>query len=361
MTIAFDRWTSAEIAGAAAILAATVAAVASFVAAAVNAWSARRLARETARREFRLNIATPYLDLLDRFLILHRDLCELGTIIATTASTMRALLASSQHDALRRAQAALQLQTESLSFRLTEFRDAHRNTGLILLVLSDQNVVDAFLGWTAKNTAVLQALLAGGLTITPEQQQALDSAASDAFKQAVQFRTALEAFIFGDRGLLRRGSYYVWSKARAAMRRIRNATQYSRGHGAPRDPRKVAQEMEMPTLPTDSLYKCKAIGGIVLTLGALYVAFQATATAIHVTTPDGALLRLCTRIYELMMWFCAGTVLIGGGYTWLGFREWRLRIQEPQDELLQIQLHHARLSIAGARHLNEPEVDEVRL
>jgi hypothetical protein len=41
-----------------------------------------------------------------------------------------------------------------------------------------------------------------------------------------------------------------------------------------------------------------------------------------------------------------GAFIIGGLSAGLGFREWRVKIQEPQDELLQIQLDQARMTLA---------------
>jgi hypothetical protein len=91
-----NRWGAVEIAAGATCLAAIVAAVGSFVVAAVNTWSARKLARETARREFRLTVARPYLEFVDRLLNLHRDFVAAGPGTAASVSKAAALLAASE-------------------------------------------------------------------------------------------------------------------------------------------------------------------------------------------------------------------------------------------------------------------------
>jgi hypothetical protein len=47
----------------------------------------------------------------------------------------------------------------------------------------------------------------------------LGHAVSQASDAAVKLRMAIEESIFGNRSWLRRGSYYVWSKARTALRK----------------------------------------------------------------------------------------------------------------------------------------------
>src|SRR5882672_6285662 len=57
---------------------AVLAVVGSLIVSVVNSRSARRLARETARREFQINGVKPYLDLLDRRISLYDDLTTVG-------------------------------------------------------------------------------------------------------------------------------------------------------------------------------------------------------------------------------------------------------------------------------------------
>lgn len=131
--------------------------------------------------------------------------------------------------------------------------------------------------------------------------------------------------------------------------------------------------MEIPTPPTDSLYKFKALAGLILILVPLYLAYrigsditeqlhksslEAVAiqpggvdTARRVALLDTALghvRRSMTESYFLYA-LCALAVILGCSYAKEGFRQWNQKIQGPQDELLQIQLEQARLTLAKSR------------
>lgn len=80
--IDLGRWSAGEIAAGATCLAATVAAVGSFVVAAVNTWSARKLASEAARREFRLSGVTEYLEFLDQRIVFYHEMRNAGPRLA---------------------------------------------------------------------------------------------------------------------------------------------------------------------------------------------------------------------------------------------------------------------------------------
>jgi hypothetical protein len=220
MAIDLSRWSAVEIAAAATCLAATVAAVGSFVVAAVNAWSARRLARETARREFRLTVARPYLEFVDRLIGLHREVLFLPS--ATVASLRKAasLLSSSDQDKGKEEIRAASLRLDEMISRLSEMQEVHRSTGLFAFVLSDQRVLDAYMDWLDKHQAVLEVFVAGKFNASPEQLRKVDQAASKAFNGAVKLRITVEGFIFGNHGWLSRGCYFIWSKARRAVRKV---------------------------------------------------------------------------------------------------------------------------------------------
>ncbi len=107
--------------------------------------------------------------------------------------------------------------------------------------------------------------------------------------------------------------------------------------------------MEIPTPPTDSLYKFMAIGGLVLLLAGFYIFYRASDVYLRVDIHDAALVALARDVYNRVTWLCFGAFIIGGLSAGLGFDKWRIKIQEPQDELLQIQLEQARLALAGAK------------
>src|SRR6202035_5318622 len=111
---------------------------------------------------------------------------------------------------------------------------------------------------------------------------------------------------------------------------------------------KGVHTMDIPTPPTDSLYKFKAISGIVLLLGLLYIGYLAMDVAFHLHPEklDADARHLIANMYGWGGWLFATAILFAYGAMLIGFREWRLKIQEPQDELLQIQLEQARLALA---------------
>jgi hypothetical protein len=167
--------------------------------------------------------------------------------------------------------------------------------------------------------------------------------------------------------------------------------------------------MEIPTPPTDSLYKFKAIGGIILMLAPLYVAYKIDhdirerlnridvevmvekadadfrseinhakeghpqgGTRVTGQTPPNSLAPVTNEAEALeaarkkwaeiearhrhlgrsmkeswfLIPFCLLLTYLGYTYTRDGFREWRKNIQEPQDQLLQIQLEQSSLALA---------------
>jgi hypothetical protein len=169
----------------------------------------------------------------------------------------------------------------------------------------------------------------------------------------------------------------------------------------------------LPTPPTDSLYKFKAISGIVLVIAGFYFQTRVirdvavfserlvTATddgrinrltrlnreLLHliqnlttaspaveeseadkaVSLPNttkrladandarflailaGVLLTLAT-VMQLFLNLCCFAVILGSiGMTARGFQDWYVRVQKPQDELLQIQLEQAGLALLKAK------------
>jgi hypothetical protein len=216
MPLDLSRWSAGEIAAVATCLAAAVAAVASFIVATVSTWSARRLAREAARREFRLTVARPYLEYVDRLIIVHGEFLEAAPDIAASLSRESTLSDSEKEAALK-----LKARLDEMVATLSESKTFHKSAGLMSLVLSDQRVVDLFHAWLVKHSAVVRLVVTDKFSTSLEDRSKMERAASEAFSAAVKFRMAIEESIFGNRGWLRRGSYYVWSKARTAIRKVK--------------------------------------------------------------------------------------------------------------------------------------------
>ena len=111
--------------------------------------------------------------------------------------------------------------------------------------------------------------------------------------------------------------------------------------------------MEIPTPPSDSLYKFKAISGLLFVLGAFFIAYKVLEGAftfrIQIEKLDADTYQILSTAFDWGRWLWVAVILIAGGETWLAFREWRIKIQKPQDELLQIQLEQARLALARSK------------
>jgi hypothetical protein len=219
MPFEISQWSAGEIAA----LAAAVAALASFVVAAVNTWSARRLAMETARREFRLAGAREYLEFVDRLIAVHRAFLDAGPGMVASLTKAADLLTAGDHEKGTQEMQALLLRLSNMASNLAALRDTHKSTGLFAFFLSDRRVRDKYHEWLTSHGEVVRAFVAaGGPTVAPEHLRKLEESASVAFTAAVRLRMAIEEFIFGNRGWLRRGCYYLWSSARTTLRTMRS-------------------------------------------------------------------------------------------------------------------------------------------
>jgi len=217
---------------AATCFAAILAVVGALVVAVVNSRSARRVARETAKREFRLRVVLPYLNFLDRRISLYDDMARVGPGLSSALEKLVALLTSERERAMqepqterrleppRDLQQSMQLLNE-IQTKLGELRTAFSDTGFFAFVLSDEKVLYKTRHWLDTDSAFWEVVLAsGGITAAPEQLRKIKERASEAFKRAVELRIAIEEFIFGNRGWLRRGSYLMWAKSRAAWKKL---------------------------------------------------------------------------------------------------------------------------------------------
>jgi hypothetical protein len=236
MPIDVSKLNASQIVGllavAATCFAAILAVVGALVVAVVNSRSARRVARETAQREFRLNGVRPYLDFLDRRISLYDDMARVGPDLSSALQKLVALLTSEHERAMQEPQTERRLEPprdlqESMQLlneiqtKLGELRTIFRDTGLFAFILSDQKVLYKTHQWLDTDRAFLEVVVAsGGITTAPEQLRKIKECASAAFKRAVELRMAIEEFIFGNRGWLRRGSYLMWAKSRAAWEKL---------------------------------------------------------------------------------------------------------------------------------------------
>lgn len=197
----------------------------------VNSRSARRLAREAAKREFQLNVVKPHLDSLDQRILLYDELINVGPALASALDKLVTMLTarnrSTQDDPqqplgplqvpsdLERAQQRL----SQVQLMLGEARTVFR-TGLFSFILSDHRISYKTHEWLSADGAFWDAaIIAGGITAAPEQLSTLRQRASKALSAAVELRIAIEDHIFGNRGWLRRGIYFIWAKSRTAWRK----------------------------------------------------------------------------------------------------------------------------------------------
>jgi len=175
----------------------------------------------------------PYLDFLDRRISLYDDLIAVGPSLASALDKLVPSLTSVRERAIQEPQdtqgrleppqdlqKSLQLLNE-IRPQLGQLRIVFRDTGLFAFILSDQRVLYKTHNWLDKDRAFFEVVVAsGGITAAPEQLRKLKECASEAFKRAVELRMAIEEFIFGNRGWMRRGSYFMWAKSRAAWRKL---------------------------------------------------------------------------------------------------------------------------------------------
>jgi hypothetical protein len=221
MTVPIDpghRWSPVEIAAGATCLAAIVAGVASFVVAVVNIWSARRIARETARREFRLSGVREYLDFLDQRIVFYHEMRNAGPRLAEKLAAVPEPFLTSGLDVAIRGLAMSQ-GLDEIASRVGAAQPFYLKPGVVAAALSDQKVQDALFKAIAKDRAFQETFVAsGGVANATENQRRLGECASQAFFAVVKSRLAIEEFVFGHRGWLRRGCYFMWSLLRKALR-----------------------------------------------------------------------------------------------------------------------------------------------
>jgi hypothetical protein len=223
MFIDLSRWSPGVITAAATCLAATVAAVTGFVVAAINSWSARKLAREAAQREFRLNAIRPYLEFFDQRIALHYELLEANPGLATSLVKAKTLSSSERDEkAVKEFEAALLRLTELIQ-KLEKLQSIYHNAGIFALVLADQKVLDSFLLFVKSGSDFMNLIVKwGGFSSAPEDLELLNKRNVEALKAAIKLRIAIESHIFRSRGFLRRGSYFMWSKTVSTLKKWRS-------------------------------------------------------------------------------------------------------------------------------------------
>jgi hypothetical protein len=218
MNVDLTHLPPSTIAATATLLAAIIAGMTVCLSTWINTRSASRVARDAARREFRLSAIKPYLDSLDGRIALYREIIEKVTVTAAalkkipTLTRLELEVAKPELDALAQ-------QWPPIAERLALYRDIlSSNTGLLAFVASDRRVVDAFYEWLEPNRLFLELLVSGGITGTPETLRALEAHVSKALSTASALRLSIEGFLFGRRSWLSRLAYYLWSRSRALWR-----------------------------------------------------------------------------------------------------------------------------------------------
>src|SRR5688500_7318728 len=88
----FENWSAGQLAVFATLLAAIVTATGASTAALINALAARRLAYNSARRDYRLTSITPYLQFLDTRIAFYHELMDEGAELSARLTKVVALL-----------------------------------------------------------------------------------------------------------------------------------------------------------------------------------------------------------------------------------------------------------------------------
>ncbi len=221
MLIDLSRWNAVEIGAGATCLAALVAAVASFVVAAVNGRSARILSRETAAREFRLSGVRLYLEFVDQRIALYRELAELGprfnAAVERVSSPQLPEERAKAYEALKPIHSRLDEILAEINIR----RPFYSQPLLVTFAFSDRRMLDYAKEWSEEERLLLEVSTALGVVSgATDNLKKLEECASDAFVAAVRSRMALEDFVFGNRGWLRRGAYWARSMARDTWKKV---------------------------------------------------------------------------------------------------------------------------------------------
>lgn len=210
------------------LLAAIIAGMTVGVSTWTNIRSASRLARDAARREFHLNAVKPYLESINRHIGLYH---ELIAALPTAVVWLEKIpgLTPSELEAAKPELDAFMQRWRAMSPTLTEHMEMlSSNTGLLAFVVSDRKVMDTFVEWLEKYRSFWEVFVSGGITATPTTLETLaapttlktlEARVPEALSAAIKLRLAIEEFIFGRRGWLRRGAYYAWSQSRAAWRK----------------------------------------------------------------------------------------------------------------------------------------------
>jgi hypothetical protein len=209
--------------------AAIVAVIGTLFVAIVNSRSARRIARDTARREFRLSAVRPYLVFLDRRIAQYGEIRAVGPSLAAALGNVATLGDKAAEgdkptpqlqEAVRRLE-EVKSALNRIKSGLSESKAVYNDAGLFAFIVSDQRVFDRVQEWLKKDRAVLDVIVASGvITAVPEALQRLGECASETFKEGVKLRIAVEEFMFENRGWLRRGSYFIWSRSRARLKKL---------------------------------------------------------------------------------------------------------------------------------------------
>jgi hypothetical protein len=196
MPLDLSRWSPGVITAAATCLAAIVAAVASSIVAGVNAWSARRLAREAARREFLLSDVREYLEVLDQRIAFYHEMRNAWPRLAEKLANVPPVSIPGL-DVVMRGMAMSQVLDE-IAARTETPKTVYLKTGIVAAALSDQKVHDALFKAIAKDRAFQEAFVASaGVTNAAEIQRTLGEYASQAFFALVESRMTIEKFVFG--------------------------------------------------------------------------------------------------------------------------------------------------------------------
>jgi hypothetical protein len=205
---------------AASLLAAVTAGVFGLVTALVNGYSARKLARESAEREFRLATIRPFLDWMDARVRLFDEAMNLAQRTVTSLQTAHDLVAAGKGaDGVARLTEA-RVYIDSYVERLTAYTDIFRPSWKAF-VISDPFVNSRTMDFLTADHLFFEALIGTKLHLpTADQMQELKRLSTVATNKIVFLRLTLESFLFTPRPFPFRLRFFIWSKRKARQERL---------------------------------------------------------------------------------------------------------------------------------------------
>jgi hypothetical protein len=232
----FDSWSPAQITFLAAVVAAVVGATGAFTAAMINAIAARRLAYDSARRAYRLEIITPYLENLDARIVVYHELITEGAELVRRLNKSQDLLTtpsdgSSPLETPKRAEYVEQARgiQDEMARKFTSITERTNTavrmlykTGVWVFLRSDRRVFDSAMEWMHAEEKMARTVVSSEVfTADPDKLAELDRCARAAQEKAIALRRVIEDVVFQQYGWLRRSLYFLKSTLKRGVKAVR--------------------------------------------------------------------------------------------------------------------------------------------